>query len=154
MNQGNNNPEDQFRQFAGNFSDAVSSFGKKVGGFVDDLFKENESGEVIVRVDAYYTADDFIIEAELPGVLKEDVSLQVVDQFLSLKGVKKMIDNSEDYDYVGRERAYGTFLRTLELPDDIDLQKIKAKYEHGILRVAFARLASSKADKGTQVDID
>lgn len=154
MNQGNNNPEDQFRQFAGNFSDAVSSFGKKVGGFVDDLFKENESGEVIVRVDAYYTADDFIIEAELPGVLKEDVSLQVVDQFLSLKGMKKTVDNAEDFQYVGRERAYGHFLRTLELPDDIDLQKIKAKYDHGILRVTFARLASSKADKGTQVDID
>lgn len=153
MNDGNNTPEDQLRQFAGSLGDAVSSFGKKVGGFVDDFFKEEESGEVSVRVDAYYTAEAFVIEAELPGVLKEDVSLQVVDQFLSLKGVKKINKDAEKFDYLGRERVYGHFLRTLELPTDIDLKKIKAKYENGILKVTFAKPAGA-ASKGDSVDIE
>lgn len=121
---------------------------------MDGMFASDESGELSTPVDAYYAPAQFVIEVELPGVLKEDVSLQIIDQVLSLKGVKKMPAGTEAYDFVGRERRYGAFIRTLELPTDIDLAQIKAKYEHGVLRITFARTSPDVEPGGIQVDVE
>lgn len=156
MNENPKRPEENFRQFTDSFSDAVSQFGKKVGSFVDDFFKGEEGGELSVAIDAYFTKADFVIEVELPGVMKEDVSLQVLDQVLNLKGVKRMDEHAEQHQYLGRERRYGHFLRSLELPAGLDLEQIKAKYEYGVLRIRFARLKPEPTapESGSEIDID
>ncbi len=154
MNDDPRKTDDQLRQITDSVSDVFSSVGKKVSGFMEDFFREEERGKFSVHADAYYTPQHFVIEAELPGVTKEDVSLQIVDHYLSLKGVKRMAKEAEQYEFVGRERLYGHFLRQLELPNDIDFKQIKAKYENGVLRVTFARIDAPADDSGKTVDID
>ncbi len=154
MSEGPRKPEDQLRQFADSFSDVVSSFGKKVGGFVEDIFRQEDGADVHVPMDAYYTRTDFVLEVELPGVTKKEVSLQVVDQVLSLKGSKKIAAGADTFEYLGRERRYGNFIRSVELPDDINLEQIKAKYEEGILQITFARLSPVRGEDSKEVTIE
>lgn len=154
MNDGPRKPEDQLRQMADSFTDVMSSLRKKVGGMVEDLFAQDASGELAVAVDAYLTSAEFVIEIELPGVQKEDVSLQIIDQVLHVKGIKRLPAGHESFEYLGRERRVGEFMRTFELPGEIDLEKIKAKYEHGILRVSFSRILPASEKAGTSVNIE
>jgi len=155
-----NNPEDLFK----NFKDGLSEFGKKVGSFVEDVMSgENLQGEgdVRIRTDIYQSGDEYVIELELPGMSKKEVSIQIHDGVLQVKGVKKPVEGAQDFDYERRERQFGPFLKTFTLPGDVELENIRAKYEAGVLTIRFPRprpVASSsfeeEADDGTSINIE
>jgi len=95
-------------------------------------------------VDIYETDDALVLTAELPGVSKEDVSIEIHDNTLILRGERKHEAEVKDEHYHRRERAYGTFQRSFALPTMVDHEKVQATYRDGILELRLPKLESAK----------
>jgi HSP20 family molecular chaperone IbpA len=146
------NPNDDFFQ---NFRDGLEGFGKRVSSFVDDVITGEGTGtELRVRTDVYETSDQYVIEVEIPGVHKADVRIQVQDTVLHIRGQKRPPEGAAEFVYDRRERRFGTFMKAIQLPSDIEMENIKAKYESGLLLIRFPRLSTDPAPKGGGIDID
>jgi len=95
-------------------------------------------------VDIYETEEGIIIKAELPGVNKEDVSVEVKNNILTLKG-ERFVDKEIDEDkYYRRERCFGTFHRTFTLQNTVLPDKIKAKFRNGVLEIEVPKPEEEK----------
>ncbi|MBN2311909.1 MAG: Hsp20/alpha crystallin family protein [Candidatus Hydrogenedentes bacterium] len=90
------------------------------------------------------TADAYTIEADLPGVKKEDIELTVLDDTITIKGERKTEKEGKDAGYHCVERRYGGFQRRFRIPGGFDAAKVKADYEHGVLRVTLPKREESK----------
>ena len=84
------------------------------------------------------------IVAEIPGVAKEDVNLKLHDGVLTISGERKAPEESKDSGWVRQEIRYGTFTRTVTLPDGIDAEKVSAEYSNGVLTVTVPKLEAAK----------
>lgn len=85
------------------------------------------------------TANAYFVEAELPGVKKEDVEVNIKDDYLIIKGEKKSFDEEKKDQYHRLERSHGSFYRTIALPSDIDKEKVNAELKDGILQVEIKK---------------
>jgi len=95
-------------------------------------------------VDIYETEEGIVIKAELPGVNKEDVSVEVKNNILTLKG-ERFVDKEIDEDkYYRRERCFGTFHRTFTLQHTVLPDKIKAKFRNGVLEIEVPKPEEEK----------
>lgn len=92
-------------------------------------------------------AENYHAEADLPGVDPKDVDIQVEGNVLTLRGEKKneAEDQGKNYHYV--ERVYGTFQRTVQLPSNVDPEKVTAAYKNGVLTVTIAKKPEAKSRK-------
>jgi len=90
-------------------------------------------------VDIYDKEKAVVIKAELPGVEKKDMSIDVSDTVLTLKGERSYDGEVKEEGYCHRERTFGEFSRSFKLPADIDPDKIKADYKDGILRIEIPK---------------
>ena len=89
-----------------------------------------------------------VIEAELPGVEEKDVSVTVSDGVLTLKGEKRQEKEVKGESHYLMERSYGSFMRSLRLPETVDESKIEATFEKGVLRItASKRPGTAKIEK-------
>jgi HSP20 family protein len=95
-------------------------------------------------VDIYETDDALVIKAELPGVSKEDVSIEVHQNTLTLRGQRKHEAEVKQDHYHRVERAYGTFQRSFVLPAMVDQEKVQAAFKDGVLELHLPRLESAK----------
>lgn len=84
-------------------------------------------------IDIHENEKEIVLEAELPGINMEDVKITVESGILTIKGEKKY--KKEENKYFRAERVHGSFLRSFSLPSSIDLEKISASYEDGVLTV-------------------
>jgi HSP20 family protein len=100
-------------------------------------------------VDVYVEKDDVVIKAELPGLEKDDIQVNLSNHTLTLKGEKRREEKIKEEDYICSERAYGSFSRTLELPGDVQGEKVKASFKNGVLeiRLPVAETAKPKTVK-------
>jgi HSP20 family protein len=76
------------------------------------------------------------ITAELPGMTKDEVKLQITNEAIILEGEKKREEEKKEQGYHRTERMYGQFYRAIPLPDGADAEKAKAEFKDGILRVS------------------
>jgi HSP20 family protein len=90
-------------------------------------------------VDIYETRDGLVVKAELPGVKKEDVSVEVKDNVLTLKGERKADSDVSDEKFYCRERCFGTFQRSFSLDYPVDPERINARFKDGVLEIAIAK---------------
>jgi HSP20 family protein len=95
-------------------------------------------------VDLYETEDALVLTAELPGVSKDDVSIEVHQNTLTLRGQRQHEAEVKDEQYHRVERAYGTFQRSFVLPAMVDQDKVQATYHDGILELRLSKLESAK----------
>lgn len=79
------------------------------------------------------------LQAELPGLSKEDIDIQVRDNRLTLKGERRHEKELKEENYLRVERAYGTFQRVFSLPADIQPDKIHATFKDGVLEVTIPK---------------
>jgi HSP20 family protein len=100
-------------------------------------FFHAKSDGVVPELDVIDHPDCIMIEAELPGVDKADLSVTMIDDTLIIKGEKKQ--GKEDENYYLAERSYGPFVRSVRLPDTIDCAKVEAKFEKGVLKVTVPK---------------
>jgi HSP20 family protein len=127
--------------------DRMDKLFKDAMGRTRTIKEELEAGVWTPPVDIYETDEDLVIKAELPGLATEDVSVRVDDNVLSLKGERKRDAgiNSEDYHLI--ERSYGHFRRSFVLPDNVDRDKVEAKFKNGVLFIAIPKLKRKEPKK-------
>lgn len=99
------------------------------------------------------TKDSYHVEAEIPGVKKEDVEVSIKDDYLVIKGEKKSFNEDKREQYHRVERSHGSFYRTIALPSDIDKDKINAELKDGVLTVEIMKSESKKEDSQKSIPI-
>ena len=104
-------------------------------------------------VDIYEIENGIIIKAELPGVKKEDVSIEIKDRLLTLKGERKPDSEIDDQKYYRKERCFGKFYRAFNLESVVDPGKVKARFKDGILQVEIPNPEEEKP-KQIKVNVD
>jgi HSP20 family protein len=95
-------------------------------------------------VDIYETDDALVFTADLPGVSKDEVSIEVHQNTLTLRGERKRDAAVKEDNYHRLERAYGSFQRSFVLPTVVDQEKVQATYREGILELHLPKLESAK----------
>src|SRR5438552_3163163 len=88
-------------------------------------------------VEAFQRGDQFIVRADLPGLKKEDVTLQVTDDALTIEGERRSEHEEQREGYYRSERSYGSFSRVIPLPEGAIADSAKASFENGVLEVAM-----------------
>ena len=110
--------------------------------------KTFEIGDWIPVVDIDETKDDFVVKVELPGVDKENVSVNIENGVLTIRGEKKV--ETEDKKRHRVECSYGSFLRSFTLPQSVKADKTEAEYKNGILNLTIPK---SEEAKPKQIDV-
>ena len=95
-------------------------------------------------VDVYEEKDDIVVKAELPGMEKSDIEVNLADSRLTLKGEKKKEEKIEEENYFRSERSYGAFVRSVQLPAEVQADKVKAAFKNGILEVRLPKTEEAK----------
>ena len=91
--------------------------------------------------------DGIVVQAELPGFNLDDIDISVVQNILTLRGGRKPESLKEGENFHRRERWTGQFVRTLELPFEVDTSKVEAEYQNGLLSVRLPRTEEHKPKK-------
>lgn len=95
-------------------------------------------------VDVTESEDRFVVTAELPGTKKEDVTVEVHDGVLTIRGEKRSEREEKDEHHRHVERMFGSFSRSFSLPANADGEHIKAHFENGVLEVKIQKREESK----------
>ena len=95
-------------------------------------------------VDISETENQYEVNAEIPGLKKEDIKLSVEDNVLTLSGERKVEKETDKKNYHRIERAYGKFERSFRLPKEVDAENIKANYKNGVLTVQLPKTEAVK----------
>jgi HSP20 family protein len=134
---------DPFRELRG-LHDEMSRLFSGVGpGQGDELTR----GAWSPNVDIFEDSDKLIVEAELPGMNRDDFEVNVENNVLTLKGERKFEKKTEGDNYHRVERAYGSFTRQFTLPQSVTAEGATADFENGVLRVALPKREETKARK-------
>jgi HSP20 family protein len=88
-----------------------------------------------------------VVTAELPGVKHDDVNISLQDEVLTLEGSRQPQLREQDVKWHRRERAYGSFARTVQLPFRVDPEKVQARYNNGVLEIELERLEADRPKK-------
>jgi HSP20 family protein len=97
------------------------------------------------NVDIYENKDQIVLEAELPGMNREDFELTVENNVLTLRGERRFEKRDEGDNYHRVERAYGQFSRSFTLPQTVSAENAAAEYQNGVLRVVLQKREEVKA---------
>jgi HSP20 family protein len=118
--------------------------------FDDSFFRPGRSDDDLSLgtwhpvVDMYDEDDRVVIKAELPGVDKKDIAVDLKDRVLTLSGERAYDNEGKEENYYRRERAYGKFQRVFSLPADVDSDKINADFKDGLLIIEVPKPEKQK----------
>src|SRR5919108_3352071 len=90
-------------------------------------------------VDIYENKDQIVLEAELPGMTRDDFELSVENNVITLRGERRFEKKDESDNYHRVERSYGSFSRSFTLPPTVSGEGITAEYRNGVLRVTLPK---------------
>lgn len=126
------------------FDDLRSEMERSFGGFrfPDATGLLDRTGSP--AIDVIETSDDIVVTADLPGVRKEDLELNLAGTLLTIKGSKRSEQNSEKRRIFRRETWAGSFARTIDLPANIDNEKVDAELKDGVLSVRISKREEAK----------
>jgi len=116
------------------------------------LLRHGNGGIMVPELDVRENTTSITVEAELPGVEEKDVSVTLANGILTIKGEKKQAKEEKSENVYVSERSYGTFERSLRLPETIDETKVDAKFEKGVLKVTAAKKPEAvKAERKIEI---
>jgi HSP20 family protein len=95
-------------------------------------------------VDIFETDEALIMKAELPGFSKDDISIELKDNTLIMKGERKRQDEVKEGNYHRMERMYGAFQRSFMLPTTVEHDNVKASYKDGILELHLPKVQAAQ----------
>ena len=118
------------------------------------LFDTTSQGRVFnppsyPAVNIWTNDDGQIISAEMPGVHPGDIDIDVTGDALSISGERKPDEVAKNAYYHRRERSYGSFSRTIQLPFMVDTSKVEANFKNGVLMISLPRAEVDKPKKIT-----
>jgi HSP20 family protein len=95
-------------------------------------------------VDIFETEGEIVVKAELPGMDRKDIALNLENNVLTLKGERRFQKETKDENYHRIERSYGTFSRAFAIPATVDEEKIRADYKDGVLNILLPKKEQAK----------
>ena len=137
------------------FRDLVSIQDRMNKLFEQTLSRTSRSDEAAAAttwtppVDIYETPETIVIKAELPGVTREDVDIQIQDSTLVLRGERRFAKDVKEESYLRIERAYGPFHRSFTLPATVQQDKVRAVMRDGVLELELPKADSAKSKRIT-----
>ena len=90
---------------------------------------------------------DITVKIEIPGIEAKDFDISIDGRRLTIKGEKKQDQKEKEETYYRVERSYGYFKRSIELPSEVDPNKVDASYKRGVLKMKFRKLKESKTKR-------
>jgi len=140
-------PFSYMRQFAEEMDQLFENFGLQTGFRMPSLFTRGHEllrreagfvpGEWSPRIDVLERDGQLVIRADLPGLSKEDVKVDVTDDLITIQGERKQHKKEEREGYCYSECSYGSFYRTLPLPAGSDASKANAQFHNGVLEITL-----------------
>ena len=112
----------------------TTSLQGQVDRLVDSMWSGRQ-GSWVPAVDVFDQHDAVVLKAELAGMRPDDIKIEVEDNVLTIKGERSFSEKIDDERYYRVERRFGSFQRSLALPQGVKADEIEAAYEDGILQV-------------------
>jgi HSP20 family protein len=109
-----------------------------------NLLGERRTGDFVPSVDVFEEGNELVVKAELAGIKREDIKIEFSGNTLTLSGEKRGEEKVQRKDFYRVEQSYGSFSRTLNLPEGVNLDKVKASYKDGLLEIRIPRDAESR----------
>ena len=104
------------------------------------------------RIEAMQKGDQFVIRAELPGLKKEDVQIDLGENALTIRGERREEHQEERQGYFHSEREYGQFHRTVPLPEGVIAETAQASFRNGVLEITM-QAPPAEASRGRRLEI-
>jgi HSP20 family protein len=125
-------------------SHEVESLHSEMNRLFDSFFGGRPRNGVVSRrwvpaIDLVEEDEQLVLRADLPGVAEDDVSIEVEDRVLTISGERKAEEKKEGEGYYRVERAFGSFSRSLTLPEGIDADEVSAEFDNGVLEVRIPK---------------
>lgn len=135
----------------------ITTLQDRINRLFDDAFPRSAEGDDDMicawrpMVDIYETDDGIVIQADLPGVEKDKVAVEVKDNVLTIQGERIADMTASDEKYYRRERTCGFFQRSFTLRESISPDKIKASFKNGVLKI---QVPKPEEDRPKQITVD
>jgi HSP20 family protein len=123
------------------------------GGFGSTSSGEQQSADWVPAIEAFQRGSEFIVRADVPGLSRDDLSVEIGDDALTIRGERKY-DHEEERDGVFRsERSYGSFYRVVPLPEGAVADSAKAAFKDGVLEIVM-QAPSQEVRRGRRIEIE
>lgn len=123
-----------------NTSDYVpATFSSLVDRFFNDTLTRSGGSSFQPRVDIVENDNAYELHVAVPGMNKEDFTIEMKDNFLTVSGERKFSSEKKDANWHSIETQFGSFSRSFSLPENADANKIAAKYTNGILEISIPK---------------
>jgi len=110
-------------------------------------FAEEMEEEGQLTVDVHQTPDEIIIKTMVAGVRPEDLDINITRDMVTIRGKRETSIEVEESDYFHRELYWGTFSRTVMLPEEIEVEEAEAIERHGLLTIKLPKVDKAKQNK-------
>lgn len=101
------------------------------------------------KISVQETKTEYIVEADLPGMNKEDINVEISNHFLTISGERKSEKETENKKVFREDQNFGYFSRTITLPNDVKTTDITSKYMNGVLTISMPRMEAVKGAEGS-----
>ena len=115
-----------------------------MNGFFSDRLENTELTDWTPAIDIDEDNDAFVVIADLPGLTKKDISINIKENMLTISGERKIEKKDETNNYFRSERRYGSFKRNFQLTDQVIADKISASFKSGVLTVTVPKAEEVK----------
>ena len=104
------------------------------------------------NVDLFEEGGNLVLRADLPGMTRENIDVSVVDNCLVISGERRMEDKVDQQNYLRVERSYGSFSRSVLLPEGLDTNQISAHLQDGVLEIRLPRVEGGREVKHIAIE--
>lgn len=119
-----------------------TSLSESRGNFMDEAEEEGQ-----LTVDVHQTPDEIIIKTMVAGVRPEDLDINITRDMVTIKGRREESVEIEQTDYFHKELYWGSFSRTVMLPEEIEVEEAEAVERHGLLTIKLPKVDKAKQNK-------
>jgi HSP20 family protein len=108
---------------------------------------QQQEGEGELAVDVYQTPDCIVIKALIAGVQPQTVDISLTREMLTISGIRQDEREVEEENYFQRELYWGSFSRTILLPEEVDVERAEASEKHGVLMIRLPKINKKRETK-------
>ena len=133
---------DPFRDLVSIQDELNRLFGRTFTG--SESMRPAASGSWMPAMDVFETEDRIVATLELPGIEPKDVEVSVEDSTLTVSGKRDFASETNEENYHRVERRYGSFARSISLPQTVDTEKVSARFDKGVLTIEVPKVERAK----------
>jgi HSP20 family protein len=105
------------------------------------------------QIEVFHRGNDLVVRADLPGMNKEDVNVEIGDHSITIQGERREEHEEEKEGWYRSERSYGSFYRTIPLPEGTITDSAKATFKNGVLEIVL-QAPPKEVSRGRKVNIE